>query len=333
MCEPLFLLGAGFNYDAKIEAADKTIQKSTYVDKYENNSEYPLLADLFEICFPNVKNDTFTSIEELLNTSIENNNFEPIQRLYNKIMDADCKLVPKLIENQSSCFYKFFNKFQKSSFLTYNYDSLLELFLLKLNRWYPHDGYGVPVEIGFNWSIGVDENKENEYLGKCSSSFVFHLHGSLYIYSKNFEIKNNLIELKEDPIFKFDPYSIATLFFPYEQAQLDLSYSPNIRERIIAPIPDKSEGLKSEFIKKIYSKARNYIKNTNQIIAIGYKFSEHDKSSYDSLIRDYKKEILVISPDAEKIKNRLKSEYTKIQWSAETTTLKSWVTDDFIGLN
>lgn len=267
MSNPLFLLGAGFNYDARKVAGS--------ID-----CAYPLKNDLYKVCFPDKKNDPSSSIEELFNDSIKKQNFDPIRILYDSIMEADYYLIPKLHQTPSNCYMTFFNKFKESSFLTFNYDSLPELSLLKLDRWYPQDGYGVPVEIGLNWSIEIDHLKKKEYSEKTSRSLVLHLHGSLCIYIKDFEVVNGLIKAKDDPIFKFDPNRNADLFHPYERARLDMSYSPKIEERVIAPVPDKTVDLKNEFIKQTYLRAMELLTDSKILVAIGYNFSKHDKSSY-----------------------------------------------------
>lgn len=331
MSNPLFLLGAGFNYDAK-KVAGTIVGESIYNGEYEIDCGYPLLNDLYKTCFPNKNIDLSSSIEELFNDQIKKHNFEPIRLLYEKIMKADNYLIPKLNQNHSNCYTDFFNQFQDSSFLTFNYDSLVELFLLKLKRWYPHNGYGIPVEIDFNWHIGIDENKKREYLNKISKSLVLHLHGSLCIRTKDFDIQNNNIIIKDNPIFKFDPNSIANLFFPYRGAALDPSYSPNIKDRVIAPVPDKTEGLKNSFIKQIYTKAEELLNASNVLVVIGYNFSTYDKSSYHCLLNRWKGEILLISPNANELKTRLQKEYPNIKWRAEETLFKNWVKTEFEGL-
>ena len=50
MTEPLFLLGAGFNADAKSEVGP-VFGESIYIGWHEVECGYPLLADLWRICF------------------------------------------------------------------------------------------------------------------------------------------------------------------------------------------------------------------------------------------------------------------------------------------
>jgi hypothetical protein len=334
MSNPLFLLGAGFNLDANEEAGyHNGYNKEDFLScKLFGNVGYPLANDLKKICFPTDKN-LFISIEELFYNAINDNNLEPILKLCKKITVADGIIIPKLLpeHEQPNCYLEFFNRFKTSSFLTFNYDSLPEIFLYKLNHWNPHDGYGCPVESNF---YGTLEEKNN-LLKNISKSLVIHLHGSLYVLTSNFDLieekeNYNLVKPKR-PTFTFDPQT--PLFHPNYDSVPPQIVNESLENRIIAPIPDKTKGLKKDFIDKMYSKAKDLINNTKQIVVIGYNFSEHDKSSYHNLVKDYKNEILIISPNAEKLKDRLKNEYTEIQWYAKSSSFKVWVDSGFRGLN
>ena len=166
---------------------------------------------------------------------------------------------------------------------------------------------------------------------------VLHLHGSLCIYIKEFEIDNGLIKIINNPIFKFDPDSIGNIFHPYEKAQLDASYSPNIEERVIAPVPDKTEGLKNNFIRQIYSEAKKLLSSSEVLIVIGYNFSVHDRSSYQPLIdhvsNNWSGKIVIVSPNAEDIARRLRSDYPSIKWDSVNATFKGWVDAGYPGMN
>lgn len=175
MSSTLFLLGAGFSKDAKKEAG-----KIEGVD-----SDYPLVHELYKMCFPDKDTDSSESIEELFDAEIKQNNYEPLKKLYDTIMKADYYLANKLLlDNKcnNNCYKKFFKDFQHSSFLTFNYDSVPEAFLLQLDRWFPQDGYGVPVETELAF------NTPKEYKEKTSTSLILHLHGSFCIYTHDVEI-------------------------------------------------------------------------------------------------------------------------------------------------
>ena len=116
MDNPLFLLGAGFNKDAKKEANIR-----------DNNIGYPLATGLEKICFP-AENNSSDSVEIMFQNSINKNDYEPIKKLCDSIMELDNNIISKLLPNQNNlnCYLNFINKFKESSFLTFNYDSLVE---------------------------------------------------------------------------------------------------------------------------------------------------------------------------------------------------------------
>lgn len=338
MAHPLFLLGAGFNKDAK-EEAGKIIGHSIYNDNYEIECEYPLVEELYKICFPNEGVNSSVSIEDLFDDAIKRRDFKPLCHLYDMIMKADYYLIPKLCSDQpdTNCYSKFFKNFQDASFLTFNYDSLPEIFLFKLNRWSPHDGYGVPVETEFAWSAF------NKYTKQNSKSFILHLHGSLCIYTHDVEFSSSsnsniaMIKLKEKPEFIFDPDSITGLFHPYSRVFPKIgSYEP-IEMRVIAPVPNKTEGLKNTFIEQIYSRAKELLNASEVLVVIGYNFSTNDKSSYHSLLdhvsNNWSGKIVIVSPNAKDIEKLLRREYSSINWHSVNATFKEWVDAGYIGMN
>ena len=117
MTHPLFLLGAGFNKDAKKEAG-KIISHSIYKGDYEIECGYPLIAELYQICFPDMKRNSSISIENLFADAIKKREFEPLRRLYKTIMKADDFIINKLLFDQpdTNCYSKFFKNFQEGSF-------------------------------------------------------------------------------------------------------------------------------------------------------------------------------------------------------------------------
>lgn len=96
-------------------------------------------------------------------------------------MEADYYLATRLANSTgSNCYREFFEMFDGSHFLTFNYDSLPETLLFRMDRWYPHDGYGVSVQAELPpW--------EEKYAARKSTSLVLHLHGSLCVKPSEFE--------------------------------------------------------------------------------------------------------------------------------------------------
>jgi hypothetical protein len=118
---PLCLLGAGFNVDANAESGAT------------DGVAYPLAGDLARLCFdlsflPNGK-----SVEDLFNDAEERDNRQPMRRLADCLMRADYDLLERLLAYfgaKRNCYSRFFERFVGSQYLTFNYDSLPELFLL-----------------------------------------------------------------------------------------------------------------------------------------------------------------------------------------------------------
>jgi hypothetical protein len=122
MKHPLFILGAGFNKDAKQEAG-LVKGHSIYKGEYKIECGYPLLNDLFRICFEKESPDEVISIEEHFLTALKEENYKPLRCLYDALMEADYYLIPKLLpdgDNPNNCYARFFDHYNKSSFLTFN---------------------------------------------------------------------------------------------------------------------------------------------------------------------------------------------------------------------
>jgi len=335
----LFLLGAGFNKDARSEAG-KIIGRHLYKGEYVINVDYPLVKDIRKICFGEEKLDSGQSVEEKISKAILGGDYKPIKRLYEEIMRADFYLVPKLLSSSNkplSCYAKFFAKFQSSSFLTFNYDSLVEVFLLRSNRWHPSDGYGVPVITEIEWG------ERQESVKARSKSFVLHLHGSLCIYSVEFDLTNKegsnmkWIVQKHSPDFVFDPDSISDLFIPYERVPPVIGGYTYIENRVIAPVPDKAEGLKGRFFKEVHSKAKLLLENAEILVSIVFSFNLLDKSSYEHLIQYFSefgnRKVIIIAPDASDLVKRLEKLYQPIEWMPIGKTFKHWVDSKFLGID
>ena len=80
----------------------------------------------------------------------------------------------------------------------------------------------------------------------------------------------------------------------------------------------------------LYDKAKEFISNSSQIIAIGYSFNTNDRASYSELLDAAKgKQILIIDPNADSLVDKLEKNYPpkKIKWKAECLSFKEWVTN------
>src|SRR5260370_10358165 len=188
------------------------------------------------------------SIEDLFSDALWGDDYEPLKKFAQRLMDADCDVAQKLASSSQThnCYREFFRKFGDAHLLSFNYDSLPEIFLTQLGRWYPEDGYGVPVatERQPGASLAADAR---------SASWVLHLHGSLCVYTAKFEILGNpfdgVAELVQPgrPLYGFDADSITPFFPGYRRMMSNTGYA-SIEERAIAPVPDQSESLQHELL-------------------------------------------------------------------------------------
>jgi hypothetical protein len=87
-----------------------------------------------------------------------------------------------------------------------------------------------------------------EFAGRASSTLVLHLHGSLCIRTSEYATGRKLgqalamLAKRDIPKYTFDPSSISTNFAPFVRD----AGADDVKDRIIAPVPDKSQGLKEE---------------------------------------------------------------------------------------
>jgi hypothetical protein len=276
---PTFILGAGFNVDATAEAGP-FYGKSLYVGPFRINCAYPLVTDTLRVCFNLTALPTGKSVEDLFADALAEGNYDPLEKLADRLREADYYIANRIAHHQKAGTYRrFFEAFARSSFLTFNYDSLPETVLHNLDLWYPHDGYGVPV------ATSLAPGKE--HLGeRQSSALVLHLHGSLCIATSETEVRQRpgqtmrWLSPRDRPLFEFDPSSIGVNFPPYEREP----GSDDGRDRVIAPVPDKSRGLSASFIRATYAKAEAVLQQSEVTVAIGYSFNQHDSASYQPLL-------------------------------------------------
>ena len=333
MGNPLFLLGAGFNKDAGREAG--LVNLHSMYGNYQKKFEYPLASDLLDICFGKESMRKEMSVEECFAEALEKKNYDPLRHLCDTLMECDYRLIPLLLPdggNQNNCYIKFFKCYEGPSYLTFNYDSLPEVFLYRMGQWYPHDGYGVRVK------VETQLGGKNDELEHKSTSLVFHLHGSLCVFTSEFDLMPTTdsrfkeLRLRENSDYFFDPESISLLFPEYRTPFTMTGYEP-IELRVIAPIPNKVEGLKQKFIGNVYSRAIQLISETDKLIAIGYDFNPLDKVSYDPLLvklsNQESPQVLLVGPSASRIEARLRNDYPRINWRSVSMNFKSWVEADF----
>jgi hypothetical protein len=320
----VFLLGAGFNADAASEAGDRN-------GAFPNRPPgYPMVGELLSACFGIRTVPSGKTIEDLFQESIDAGNTKPFEKLYELLREADYFIAPRLRAGEGhdeNVYLKFLRDFPDAPLLTFNYDSLSEIVLIGEGTWSPQDGYGVTVKAGVGWGIHKAAALDH------SRRYVLHLHGSLCIYTASFEIENSLLQHKDRPDFRFDPDNLANCFHPFVGISRDVANDRTDMDRVIALVPNKSEGLKRVFIETVYDRATDFVRNAPQIVAIGYRFNRYDSASYSPLLDGaINKSILLVGPHAASLIDRLRCEHPNIQWKAESASFKQWVSEGYSGI-
>ena len=309
-----FLLGAGFNVDAAAEVG------------YNANASYPLTRDLLKPCFGRAALPTGLSVEDLFGRALDERNLEPIRVLSELLMDADGDVAFQLRHGagrDDNAYLMFLRHFQATHFLTFNYDSLVEILLLSLGRWRPDDGFGPPVKIELPLCPPS--------LPDRSTNLVLHLHGSLCVYPEKYRLvpgptrNYEMLVTRGEPLFAFDPEAIGCCFFPF-QAALPKGRYHHLDDRIIAPIPNKAQGIANVFVTEVYRRAAEVLQQVDLLVVVGYRFSPYDRYSYEPLVgRSSPRRILIVAPDASDLAKRLRTEYPALNWDSAPYTFSKWV--------
>lgn len=315
MSNILFILGAGFNFDARANVSGTMYS-------------YPLLQDLVQKCFQMSAPPTDKSIEQLFQEALESRNNEPFQHLSDLLMEADYYIGQEFTKDATepgNPYWHFLEHFPDSHFLTFNYDCLVEMLLFRLGRWRPDDGYGVPVR------AELEDLITRPALPEKSKNFVLHLHGTFCVYPIEFYLRQDnrgsieWITPVEPAQFVFDPDSVAHRFFPFRRILPGPSYEYP-PQRVIAPIPNKAPELTREFIQGTYAAALDQLKRGDTVVAIGYRFSRYDRESYDRILKTITERslrLVIVSPSASQIAANLESEL-RIRSTPLPIGFKNW---------
>jgi hypothetical protein len=334
----LLLLGAGFNIDATREAGP-FYGDSIYIGLHQIPCGYPLVANVLKICFGLDKPPTGKSVEDLFSEALKTDNYKPMEALVDRLMEADYYIAQRLATGQTLNSYRqFFEHFNGAQFLTFNYDSLPEIFLSQNEHWYPEDGYGLPVETELVFGVRPPAHPK-------SSSLVIHLHGSACVFTIESKIVGNpvgsavgevarLIHL-EKPIYAFDPDSISHCFPRYGRV-MSITGHTRVEQRVIAPIPDKGEDLKQAFIRQSYAVALPLVRQFGSLTAVGYSFNPYDRVSYNPILKTLahtdERTLFIVSPQARELAKRISVEYPTLRVQPIERTFKGWAADSFRGL-
>ncbi len=100
-------------------------------------------------------------------------------------------------------------------------------------------------------------------------------------------------------------------------------------ERLILPVPDKSQDLAQRALQLVYTSATNAIRIVGAVIAIGYSFAPYDRSSYSPLLHALEQtdghRLTVVDPNAHLIAKRLHSEFPRLAIEPVSTTFSLWI--------
>lgn len=295
---PVFIIGAGFNVDARRSGIQSTVE-----------CRYPLMSDIAMECFGI---EDAESVEQLFQDAINSKNQAPLECFFDDmIMKADYYLAGSMVDDARNIYNVFLDRYPQSDFITFNYDSLIEILLMRKRRWRPDNGYGVCVKVGFDGDAQIRDYDYN------TSNLVLHLHGTLAVATQETFIDpgalNGVDELKllDEPQFSFDPDSIGFLF-PRIARTLSSPSHEYTWERCIAPVPEKASQFVRPFINRVREAARQAAKDSSCAVSIGYRFSESDSDSFNFLLQELHQQsrtLYVVDPSADEICTRLESIY------------------------
>jgi len=201
---------------------------------------------------------------------------------------------------------------------------------LRSKEWRPDDGFGLPVR------VELSANSGNHGIPGRSRRFVVHLHGSLYVYTQEYEFSppdrtgTRWMNSLQKPVFLFDPDSAAHRFYPFQRVLPELHYE-FVYDRIIAPVPDKASALKSAFVRRSFENAIGFLSSADSAISIGYRFNPVDEDSYVQLLstlRNQRKTLRIVSLDAREIGSRLTAQF-QIECKPIQCSFADWARTEF----
>jgi len=316
--KPVFVVGAGFSLAAN----------NRYPLRPSIAKPYPLAADLAQTCFPG--SPLKAGVEAAFDEAVKRHDFDPVRRLVDVIQMADACFGAAEATAAGSPYGLLLDRFPEAQFISFNYDALLELLLLRRGLWNPKDGFGVPAEMEL----------VNDQQSAVSKTLVIHLHGTTLLYSVRFEVQREagsrwpMIQHREEPRFVFDPDALAALFIPFQRGLPGLAYQ-HPEFRIIAPIPDKREALTGGYVKLAYRRAADLIHSASDVVAIGYRFADCDEVSFHPLLAAAAAAsipVWVVDPEAVEIAGRLAAFGEHVRAEPIPMTFQQWVGDCFPGL-
>ena len=243
------------------------------------------------------------------------------------------------LKDKNGIFEKFFQRQLRPDdyLVTFNYDLLTEEALLQINKWSPLGGY-VGVE-----EFGKKQDREDLINSNLNSSAhkILKLHGSInwewecpWLYPETHPGNAN-------PVINLDNLEKWGFFFPELEKILkrEPTQPSGRRDRLISkgytggysPLPWILPSYvkvfsKAPFLVKIWREAQRVLSQAKHLVVLGYSFPEADSQSQlllASLPDDCS--ILIVDPDAEKIKVRIDKLFQFPDVLVENIGFEEWV--------
>jgi hypothetical protein len=323
----VFIVGAGFSLEANATRSSWAIERSV---------TYPTLADLAETCFtPPVR---LEDVEREFKSRYWRRKQKALRKLADLIGAADREIGRVEARSPESVYHRLLNVYPSSHFISFNYDSLLELVLTQRREWFPHDGFGIRVEVGHSSAQGpISAPSQSKHI-------VMHLHGSIRLYSSILEFHNGWLSSRPTPLSFYDPGDLEFWLGPFSRVTPDMirkkwraRYEPP-EDRFIPPVPNKGEfvqapGFTGHF-PGILKRAQTMLSKAQGVIAIGYRFADSDSESWLPLLQTIvtaEITLLIVAPDAHEIVTRLANRVTNLRVRGIGTTLGGWTNSGFKG--
>ena len=320
-------MGAGFSLDANAHLARENRRFST---------GYPLVNALAAACFDSAY-DVSGGVEPAFEQALQRRDPEPVRRLVHLIQAADYYAGSEVARLSDSPYLALIERFPEPTFLSFNYDGLLELILHAKRLWTPVDGFGLPCRADIDRRyIKADRPPEKSVVR------VLHLHGSVYLYPIEFEFyepyerrpsNTQWLRLTDKEEVQFDPDALLDCFIPFAGGAQGRPTYQLPSERIVVPSPDKASALADRFSKVVYAQAVAAVRSAETCIAIGYRFAECDLASFSSLLMAIDggptQALGIVAPDALDIATRIRPHLRQTRISTFEGTFGEWAASDF----
>ena len=98
------------------------------------------------------------------------------------------------------------------------------------------------------------------------------------------------------------------------------------------PVPDKSQALLEPYVRAVYGRACEVLARAVQVIAIGYRFAECDRASFEPLLRiliEGGKPLCIVGPEAKGSSTALRRRYAGLNVTPVNLTFEAWSESDF----